>query len=538
MSTKNAEPFPHNGLRHLSPRETLQRLDALRCTLPQRMEPRCSGQVHIGLFFDGTGNNMKLDYEDRPPHQRKHTYVVKLFLAHRLAPKDGYFRIYLPGVGTPFAEIGDSGGTRGRAFAHKGEDRITWALLQVLNTVHEYVRGARLMDDTRTAHIAQTLASIGSPAAQRRTALQTWQRHLAGALEGQLPRVEQINLSVFGFSRGAAAARAFVNWLFEVCTPAHGGWTFAGIPLRVGFMGLFDTVASVGMANLFDNGVLTGHQAWADGSMDIHHAVEQCVHYVAGHEVRACFPLDSVRTGHQYPANAKEVMFPGGHSDVGGGYAPGELGVSPSLDRMMAILPGVRMYHEARRAGVPLLPWDELRKDEQDGFSPSDMLIQDFNAYVRAMGFGPAPVEQLHRRHMGAYFHHRFRQRHTFRQRAPYTRASRQDQQALEHTQDCLIRRLATLGGGHPLEPHYQPQRAVQLHQAMHKAAGLQPSRADRYVYEVVEYMLASPVAPEVEHFFDHYVHDSMAGFKEQLNEYAKNGIGFVKFRTVFQGGH
>ena len=46
----------------------------------------------------------------------------------------------------------------------------------------------------------------------------------------------------------AAQARTFVNWLFEVCQQDGGGWTLAGIPLRVQFLGLFDTVASVGAA--------------------------------------------------------------------------------------------------------------------------------------------------------------------------------------------------------------------------------------------------------------------------------------------------
>jgi uncharacterized protein (DUF2235 family) len=178
---------------------------------------------------------------------------------------------------------------------------------------------------------------------------------LRAVLKGRKPAVEQINLSVFGFSRGAAQARTFVNWLFEVCEQKDGGWTLAGIPLRLQFLGIFDTVASVGAANLMDNGVLAGHQSWADDTQEIHPAVEQCVHYVAGHEVRACFPLDSVRVKSTYPANAREVMCPGAHSDVGGGYAPGALGISSTPDSMMATIPGHSMYREALKSGVPLL---------------------------------------------------------------------------------------------------------------------------------------------------------------------------------------
>ena len=96
---------------------------------------------------------------------------------------------------------------------------------------------------------------------QRRIALRHWQERLKAALEGKKPEVTQINVSVFGFSRGAAQARTFVNWLFEVCERADGGYRFAGLPLRVQFLGIFDTVASVGLANLMENEIVTGHQA-------------------------------------------------------------------------------------------------------------------------------------------------------------------------------------------------------------------------------------------------------------------------------------
>jgi len=208
---------------------------------------------------------------------------------------------------------------RGAIGGERGEARIIWGLLQLLNSPHIYVKGAPLLSDDVAANIANTLASSGSPAAQRRMALRTWQDKLAAALKDRKPAVEQINVTVFGFSRGAAEARVFVNWLFEVCKQEGGGWTFAGIPIRLQFLGIFDTVASVGLANLSDSGTLAGHQGWADNTLEINPAVERCVHFVAGHEVRACFPLDSVRVKSNYPANAMEVMYPGAHSDVGGG---------------------------------------------------------------------------------------------------------------------------------------------------------------------------------------------------------------------------
>jgi uncharacterized protein (DUF2235 family) len=365
MSTRAAKPFPSRGLRNLSQREALQRTAALACTLPTDGKPRCAGQVHVGIFFDGTGNNMAEDFDKPPPEQRKHSNVVRLFQAHRARESEGFFRYYIPGVGTPFTEIADDGQyfglNRGSAFAARGERRILWAFMQLLNAPHRYVKNADLLPPARAGHIAQTLGSAGSPAAQRRMALRSWQDQLSAALKDQKPTVTQINVSVFGFSRGAAQARAFVNWLFEVCEQQGGGHTFAGMPIRLHFLGIFDTVASVGIANLYENEVFTGHQAWADRNMRINPAVEQCVHFVAGHEVRACFPLDSVRVDGHYPGNAMEIMYPGAHSDVGGGYAPGDLGVSPVQDDFISMITGQHMYHEARKAGVPLLPLEQLR---------------------------------------------------------------------------------------------------------------------------------------------------------------------------------
>lgn len=553
MATTSPAPFPENGVRKLSPREIMQRAQALQCTVPKDDAPTCSGQVFVGIFFDGTNNNRERDYLNLPAEQRKHTNVVRLFHTHRDETKKGYFAFYIPGVGTKFPKINDSGASwesnAGTGAAWKGEDRIIWALLQLLNAPHRFAcNNAYLIPNEQAKTIVGNTASTTTPGAMRRVILNTWQDKLAAALKGRKPRVEQINLSVFGFSRGAAEARTFANWLFEVCKQEGGGWTLAGIPFRLQFLGIFDTVASVGAANLFDTGVLAGHQSWADNTQEIHPAIEQCVHFVAGHEVRACFPLDSVRVKANYPGNALEVMYPGAHSDVGGGYAPHDLGVSPRPETFMATIPGVNMYHEARKAGVPLLPFEKLDPVFQRDLTPSSDAINDFNTYLRGAKIGAGPVEEMAKRHMSLYFSYRFKHRANFYQRPPYTTAPAQDQKCLQVTQDCLIKRLSALtpaidpstprakGQQVAMLPEFDPPKAAALHEKMLKAAGLPPSLPDKHAIEVARRIDIRAVTPEVERFFDHYLHDSMAGFSAQLNEYTKNGIGFVKFRTVFKG--
>ena len=549
MSTTSPSPFPKDGLRPLSPKESMQRLKATACTQPQSNKPSCSGQVHVGLFFDGTGNNKRLDYDSLPPEQRKHSNVVRIFQAHRDRPGGGFFRHYIPGVGTPFPQIGDANHPDGlwpggSAFAERGEHRIVWGLLQLINSVHGYVHGNPLIQVGQDSTIANNLASVGTPGVMRRVALRTWQDKLKAALEGAKPKVEQINVSVFGFSRGAAESRAFCNWLFEVCEQEGGGWTFAGIPLRVSFLGIFDTVASVGLTNLFDSGTLLGHQSWADNNLEIHPGVERCVHFVAGHEVRACFPLDSVRVKSSYPGNAKEVMYPGAHSDVGGGYAPADLGVSPRAKEMFSVIPGASMYQEARLSGVPLLPLEAMTPDDRQALQPDPSTIQRFNDYLRDAAARTAPVEQLLRHHMALYFSYRFKHRHGFEARPFFKRASSEHQGYLRRTQTTLMERLSRLEHSDPMAADFDPAKAAkayrQRREKMAAATGIPGLEKDTLAMQrlcaVAEMIDVRKVTPAVETFLENHVHDSMAGFIKQLDEYKRNGIGFVKFRTVLKG--
>lgn len=543
MSTQAAKPFPSRGLRNLSPREAMQRTAALACTLPPDNTPRCSGQVNVGLFFDGTGNNMVEDFDKPPPEKRKHSNVVRLFRTHQANRAEGFFAFYAPGVGTPFPDIGDDGQywgpNRGAAFASRGARRITWAFMQLLNAPHLYVKGVELLPPDQANNIARVLGSVDSPAAQRRTALRHWQGRLSAALKDQKPTVTQINVSVFGFSRGAAQARAFVNWLFEVCDQEAGGYTFAGIPIRLHFLGIFDTVASVGLANLYENEVFTGHQSWADRNMRIHPGVEQCVHFVAGHEVRASFPLDSVRVDGQYPGNAMEIMYPGAHSDVGGGYAPGDLGVSPLPDDFLSMITGQHMYHEARKAGVPLLAWEQLPEVYRNALTPSDSAIAAFNQYVAASAHRSGSVESLHKAHWKQYLSWRFKHRGSYTTRRPVISAKGAERGHLSKSQADFMLRLQRLGvGGNPMDPGYDPKQAVRLFKDMHRAAGLGISKHHQELLDIIELLEPEIVTPAVEKFFEAYVHDSVAGFMSQLDEFNRNGLGIGKLRTVFKGEH
>lgn len=286
------------------------------------------------------GNNLYQELE-KPEHEQALSNVAKLFLvAINNQRGQEAVPIYYPGVGTPFqiprrvpgyfTELlrDDRGGAAGLGLGIGGQTRIDAALAEF-----EMILG------------------------------EDWG-------EGARRHIPFISLAVFGFSRGASQARAFVRKLLSRCVDkdGHRCWVdkdLLRIPLRITFLGLFDTVASVGGPGL--------HLDWA-AELAIPPEVERCVHYVAAHEVRRAFPLDSVRVGRSYPGNCEEVVYPGVHSDVGGGYAPEEQGRSNLLSR----IPLRHMYAEALRAGVPLLSLDRMPAKTQ-----SHLLLADDEPLVR-----------------------------------------------------------------------------------------------------------------------------------------------------------
>jgi hypothetical protein len=96
----------------------MQRASAVCASRPSPKSLPCTGQIFIGMFFDGTGNNENEDYlkvKGEPPKQ-KHSNVVRLYHAYPDKITKGtikYYAYYIPSVGTPFPEIGDSGGKLG-----------------------------------------------------------------------------------------------------------------------------------------------------------------------------------------------------------------------------------------------------------------------------------------------------------------------------------------------------------------------------------------------------------------------------------------
>ena len=211
-------------------------------------------------------------------------------------------RIYIRGVGTKEGKGITTGGTANlglafAAFCEGAEDRIPEARQKML----------RILENI----------------------LSSW---------GSMP--SSVTIDLFGFSRGAALARHFVNVILaglpdisQKPTPApneslpfgemltlqgedhdkHTGQDnvtlrYPALPnVSIRFVGLFDTVGSIfipGNDNelFYDLGLPAG-------------CARNVVHLVAAQEWREYFPLTRV-----LPGNGEEIVLAGAHADIGGGY--------------------------------------------------------------------------------------------------------------------------------------------------------------------------------------------------------------------------
>lgn len=409
------------------------------CPEMGRVPPSCDVNLAFGFFFDGTNNNLE---RDRPYHN--HSNVARLYLAFPGSDKGEawpdaktkyphYFRTYVPGVGTKFDAVGDTGEGEmkkdGLAFAKRGQNRIIWALVDALNHVHDYYLGEKLVNAATflaqyNALVLPSFEDAGggflnggkSDIDKLGSAFTKTLGELHGKLNAYLPIgagktkdkgvVKQIYYSIFGFSRGAAEARVFANWLLWLCKldaslTKSAGPSLGSIPVTFDFMGLFDTVASVGLASSAPLLGAHGHYGWADAEYSLklpEIRPTQCLHLVSSHEIRRSFPLDSIMVKNVSMDGCTEIVMPGVHSDVGGGYLPKEQGRGKDAEGedMLSRIPLSIMYRAARLAGVPV-KLEEAPESVKRAFRVSPKLIETFNAYVGACPRpDPKTVVELH----------------------------------------------------------------------------------------------------------------------------------------------
>lgn len=404
MTIQWPEAMPDDGRLPLSQSEDAFKIGALRMHDETRS---CRQTLQISLFFDGTNNNDAADNSLRDSLKRTHTNVARLFNVAHDDADNGVFRSYIPGVGTPLPEIGENTYLQmGKAMAKGFNARCLLGYIRVLNAAYYAIapdKGLPLIPFKKSGTLCDA-ADNGNMRAFDEPLNTLGVTHKL-AVDGDHPprTIKKIWINVIGFSRGAACARAFVHKLVNEWAP--GGNLvpkFGGqhaLQYQVNFLGLFDTVASVGPPDstraTVNIGSFDGHFAFANnGAMRIPDSVRYCVHAFSIHEQRMSFPVDSIREeGGQYPSGIRyEIAYPGVHSDVGGGYGPNEQGKGRDRNGgdggKLSQIALHDMYIQAAKYGVPLTKGDEILDSPQmkADFALFPETISAFNGWLKTAG--------------------------------------------------------------------------------------------------------------------------------------------------------
>ncbi|WP_414499752.1 T6SS phospholipase effector Tle1-like catalytic domain-containing protein [Zymobacter sp. IVIA_12111.31 C1] len=517
----------------------------------EQNEMPCSKPAYIGVFFDGTNNSYRHAIENKTEEESNIARLYDVFPGRcvpgilpketdwktDLAVYERHFKIYVPGVGKAFSNIGDQignwaqtqwDGVSGGAMATYGQGRILWGIAQLLNYIYGYYHAgfgsSILITDEEVKYASENISLVQeelerkvsfkndgkicsikweansclfSATASTKEVLQnsrldnkknatlvlcSWIARLKRSIGTRVHNpdilpLNKLHLYTFGFSRGATQARAYLNWLVKLCrldaesyNRQESSLTLGGIPVSHDFMGIFDTVASVGWADMFVWS--NGHDWWGDArSLQIPKEVGKCIHFVAAHEQRRCFPLDSVYQGQRLPEYCEEIVFPGVHSDVGGGYAPFDQGkgFSRSGTSTLSRIPLAEMYRRARLEGVPL----ELEKASEAAklsYKIDIRLLSEFNTYISLFPLKEGTTAQIvtpHWEKLISQYFRRFKGGENSLQMSSATRAHYQDRELRDSIKnkrsDVYKEKHFPLGELSPVALVYEPEEITKI---------------------------------------------------------------------------
>ena len=557
------------------------------CDAKGRALPTCANYAHIGVFFDGTNNNKYFSTKEK-----SHSNVARLYdvfpgkgvlteeqirqtarvyydsewekrtlpvpstfaakekaeyFSEAQARKTMYRKIYVPGVGTPFRQVGDEnddelGNRLGEAVAKYGNARIIWAMLQVLSLLmsmsgQEAIPAQELDDMAR---------KLGRPAVDGDVKIEFYKKlngshYLRKLQNDRLPKIEAVNLYVFGFSRGAAAARSF-------CTRMRTYLAKLDIKFKINikFLGLFDTVASVGSAHssraLY--GKEDGHHSWAAMDLMFPSGIDKTVHLVAAHEVRGSFPITSIAG-----MTGEEIVFPGVHSDVGGGYAPTEQGKSVYVDTdtgKLSQIPLSVMYRKAVMAGVPFLLPSEWQDDTiKEVMKVDPVLIRDFNSYRENTDIGGKYLRDMLRKQYAFYIRWRKMRYGTLEKvmsanlaKVNSKRMRERDVADLRDAEKRLGLELAFLNGRRDPStgmPYRSSQENLSGETAILGGIIQMMEKVNQWEKEGIKKIWNDKAPPQAAvKMFEQYVHDSVGWFRVEPAE----SWGYLRWRTILPLSH
>ena len=312
--------------------------------------------------------------------------------------------------------------------------------------------------------------------------------------------------------------------------------------LVIYYLGILDTVASVGFGgsfvesiarrtapyilgpafgNLIVSGLAIadegGHYGWAR-DISIPKCVRHCDHFIAAHEVREKFPSDSTRVDRQIPSNVREMLYPGMHSDVGGGY---ERNYQEGRTNMLANIALCNLYFSAYSHGVSFKTPEQIQADVGALFEISEDLQNVFNHYWKLVP-NYDTLEEGIISHMQLYYHWRWGRTSRLKSEsfAPSGGVNKWMKITDEEWEDDVV--------------------SIAKSKTGYFRSAVKPFEEE--IFKAWKGELRKKLPQEklklFDLFFDKYVHDSIAGFKNQMSDgymgwaeqsrWAKNRVYFL----------
>ncbi len=260
----------------------------------------------VAIFFDGTGNN-------------RNNVAQRHMVQQNKQEEDGIRRT------NSFQKYGlkRDGSLKDSSYA-AGYSNVS--ILERLNRKRElaqreislYVEGIGTTDDDGDS-------TIGSGLGSRSTGIVGKVNRGVMLLADQIARVlrllrnayvKQVTIDVFGFSRGAAAARHFISLVHDSKNPLAVRLGAPEAQVLIKFVGIFDTVSSYQL-----QGVVLERSNVKELGLALGTLPKKVVHLTAGNEYRKNFSLTDITSslGVGY-----ELTLPGVHSNIGGSYGERE----------------------------------------------------------------------------------------------------------------------------------------------------------------------------------------------------------------------
>lgn len=267
----------------------------------------------INVFFDGTKNNLyNIEHRKKNPQMYKgketassyesyfndHSNVSYLYQARKQVTNVGW--AYIEGIGTGADDINGLE-RRNRYLKMKGKPLLERTYYTDSIMGFAYGSGPTGI----TSRVRQSFEKI--------------QTMVSDDLGDRIPTI--LVLNVFGFSRGAAAARHFVHTV-KTQPRSFIGWNLTRERIIVNFVGLFDTVSSYSAVGSVSP---ERTKAFDDDVKDLHLNFERgyaskVFHLTAADEYRLYFSLTNINSAIRH-GFGMEVAISGAHADVGGSYA-------------------------------------------------------------------------------------------------------------------------------------------------------------------------------------------------------------------------